>query len=76
MARLKYIPKSATSTARWESMTQDTKRKKKQPWCVFYTPLGRMVSKPAGRKPNYMSDEEWCAAKTPFKNQTIKKGRR
>jgi hypothetical protein len=34
--------------------------------------MGRMVSKPAGKRPRHMHPEEWCAAKTPFKNRVIK----
>jgi len=49
-------------------MSSSVKRREKQEWCAFYTPMGRMVSKPAGRRPRHMHPEDWCAAKTPFKN--------
>ena len=73
MAKMKRIPKSANGPARWKTMSRDTKRKKIKPWCVFYTPLGRMVTKAVGRRPTGMSEEEFCASKTPFKNMVIKR---
>ena len=48
------------------------KRRPLQEWCAFYTPQGRMVSKPAGRRPRHMHPEDWCADKTPFKGKVIR----
>ena len=53
-------------------MSSSVKRRPQQEWCAFYTPAGRMVSKPAGKRPNHMHPEEWCAAKTPFRGKVIR----
>jgi len=50
-------------------MSSSVKRRPTQEWCAFYTPQGRMVSKPAGRRPSNMHPEEWCADKTAFRGQ-------
>ena len=47
----------------WESMSSSVKRRPTQDWCAFYTPQGRMVSKPAGKRPRHMHPEDWCAQK-------------
>ena len=73
MAKMKRIPKSDYGPARWQTMSRDNKRKKIQPWCVFYTPLGRMVTKAVGRRPTGMNEEEFCADKTPFKHLVSRK---
>ena len=72
MAKMKRIPKSDYGPARWETMSRDTRKKKTQPWCAFYTPQGRMVSKPAGKRPRHMHPEDFCADKTPFKGRVIR----
>lgn len=74
--RYKHKSKTSTSDSMWETMSSDIRASQTQDWCEFYTPLGRMVSKPAGKKPSYMADDEWCAAKTPFKNQVIRNPKR
>ena len=48
------------------------KKKKKQDWCVFYTPMGRMVTKPSGKRPRNMHPEDWCADKTPFRGKVVR----
>jgi len=68
MAVRKFVKKS-NGTKMWESMSSSVKRKPKQEWCAFYTPMGRMVSKPAGRRPRHIHPEDWCAYKTPFKGK-------
>jgi len=65
---VRKLRKSSNGTKSWETMSSSVKRRPSQEWCAFYTPQGRMVSKPAGRRPRNMHPEEWCAAKTPFKN--------
>ena len=56
----------------WKTMSSDVKRQEKQDWCAFYTPMGRMVSKPSGKRPRNIHPEDWCAAKTPFKGKVIR----
>jgi len=74
--RYRYRDKANKSDGVWEQTSSDTSPKQQQDWCEFYTPLGRMVSKPAGEKPGYMGYDEWCAAKTPFKNQVRRNPKR
>ena len=69
---MKYVKKTATSPARWVRMSSDVKKRKKQPWAVFYTPLGRMVTKPSTKRKFGMSEEEWAASNTQFKHMRIK----
>ena len=52
----------------WKTISSSVKKKKKQDLCAFYTPMGRMVTKPSGKRPRNMHPEDWCAAKTRFKN--------
>ena len=52
----------------WKPISSSVKKKKKQDWCAFYTPMGRMVTKPSGKRPRNVHPEDWCAAKTRFKN--------
>jgi len=66
------LTKSANGLKTWKRLASDAKRREKQEFCAFYTPAGRMVSKPAGKRPRHMHPEEWCAAKTPFKGKVIK----
>ena len=74
--RYRYRDKKSRSDGAWEQASSDQRYKEKQDWCEFYTPLGRMVTKPSGKKPGYMGYDEWCAAKTPFKNQIISNPKR
>ena len=53
----------------WQTMASDHKTQEKLDWCAFYTPMGRMVSKPSGNRPNNIHPEDWCAEKTPFKGK-------
>tara|TARA_B100000963_G_scaffold18275_1_gene13978 strand:- start:2085 stop:2306 length:222 start_codon:yes stop_codon:yes gene_type:complete len=71
MAVRKFVKKS-NGLKMWESMSSSVKKKPTQDWCAFYTPAGRMVSKPAGKRPRHMHPEEWCADKTPFRGKVIK----
>ena len=68
MAGLKF-KKSSNGTKMWESMSSSVKKRPTQDWCAFYTPMGRMVSKPAGRRPANVHPEDWCAMKTPFRGK-------
>jgi len=72
MAVRKLI-KSSKGERAWKTMSSSVRRREKQDWCAFYTPMGRMVSKPAGRRPRHMHPEDWCADKTPFKGKVIRR---
>lgn len=69
---VKKFKKSSDGTSRWSNMSTSVKRREQQEWCAFYTPQGRMVSKPQGKRPRHMHPEEWCADKTPFKGKVIR----
>ena len=69
---LRKFTKSSTGQKMWKSMSSSVKRRPQQEWCAFYTPAGRMVSKPAGKRPSHMHPEELCAAKTPFRGKVIR----
>ena len=69
---VRRLRKASDGTKAWESMSSSVKRRPEQEWCAFYTPMGRMVSKPAGRRPRNVHPEDWCAAKTPFRNKVIR----
>jgi hypothetical protein len=69
---VRKFKKSANGTKMWESMSSSVKRRPKQDWCAFYTPMGRMVSKPKGKRPRNMHPEDWCADKTPFRGKVIR----
>jgi len=66
---VRKLRKSSDGTKSWETMSSSVKRRPIQEWCAFYTPQGRMVSKPAGRRPRNIHPEDWCAEKTPFRGQ-------
>ena len=66
------LTKSADVLKTWKRLASDIKRREKQEFCAIYTPAGRMVSKPACKRPRHMHPEEWCAAKTPFKGKVIR----
>jgi hypothetical protein len=34
--------------------------------------MGRMVTKPSGKRPRNMHPEDWCADKTPFRGKVIR----
>ena len=69
---VRKFKKSSDGTRMWESMSSSVKRRPTQDWCAFYTPQGRMVSKPAGKRPRHIHPEDWCADKTPFKGKVIR----
>ena len=69
---LRKFTKSSNGEKMSKSMSSSVKRRPQQEWCAFYTPAGRMVSKPAGKRPSHMHPEEWCAAKTPFRGKVIR----
>ena len=69
---LRKFTKSSNGEKMWKSMSSSVKRRPQQEWCAFQTPAGRMVSKPAGKRPSHMHPEEWCAAKTPFRGKVIR----
>lgn len=66
---VRKLVKSSSGEKMWKTMSSSVKRRSQQDWCAFYTPKGRMVSKPAGKRPNHMHPEDWCAEKTPFRGQ-------
>ena len=68
---VRKLTKSSNGTKAWESMSSSVKRRPQQEWCAFYTPMGRMVSKPAGKRPRHMHPD-WCADKTAFKGKVIR----
>ena len=69
---VRKLVKASDGTKSCESMSSSVKTRPDQEWCAFYTPMGRMVSKPAGRRPRHLHPEEWCADKTPFKGKVIR----
>jgi len=71
MARMRFKPKRANSDALWEAMSSDIHSSSKQPLVEFYTPLGRMVTRPSDPRQDWMSYDQWASAKTPFKNSVI-----
>jgi|TARA_B110000285_G_C15130417_1_gene623192 hypothetical protein len=68
MATRKF-KKTAKGDMLWQTMASDVKVRAKQDWCAFYTPMGRMVSKPQGKRPSNIHPEDWCAEKTPFRGK-------
>lgn len=66
---VRKLVRASDGTKMWESMSSSVKKRPQQEWCAFYTPMGRMVSKPAGKRPSNIHPEDWCAYKTQFKNQ-------
>ena len=69
---VRKFKKSSNGTKMWESMSSSVKRRPHQDWCAFYTPQGRMGSKPQGKRPRHVHPEDWCADKTPFKGRIIR----
>ena len=69
---VRKFTKSARGVKMWKVMSSSVKRRPKQEWCAFYTPAGRMVTKPGGKRPRHIHPEEWCAAKTPFRGKVIR----
>ena len=65
---VRKLTKSSEGDMIWKTISSSVKKKKKQDWCAFYTPMGRMVTKPSGKRPRNVHPEDWCAAKTRFKN--------
>lgn len=66
---VRKLVRASNGTKMWESMSSSVKKRPQQEWCAFYTPMGRMVSKPAGKRPSNIHPEDWCAYKTQFRNQ-------
>ena len=69
---VKKFKKSSNGLYMWETISSSVQRRPKQDWCAFYTPQGRMVSKPAGRRPRDVHPEDWCSLKTQFKGKVIR----
>ena len=63
---VRRLTKSSEGDKIWKTISSSVKKKPKQDWCVFYTPMGRMVNKPSGKRPRNMHPEDWCADKTPL----------
>jgi hypothetical protein len=73
MARMrkKVLSKRATNASLWEKAASDVSKRQKQPLAEFYTPLGRMVTRPSDVKKDWMSYDQWASSKTPFKDMVI-----
>jgi hypothetical protein len=69
---VRRLTKSSQGDMIWKTISSSVKKKKKQDWCVFYTPMGRMVNKPSGKRPRNMHPEDWCADKTPFRGKVVR----
>ena len=69
---VRKLTKSSEGDMIWKTISSSIRKKPKQDWCVFYTPMGRMVNKPSGKRPRNMHPEDWCAAKTPFRGKVIR----
>jgi len=69
---VRKLTKTAQGDKLWKTMSSDSRPREKEDWCVFYTPMGRMVSKPAGKRPRNVHPEDWCAEKTPFRGKVIR----
>ena len=66
---VRRLTKSSEGDKIWKTISSSVKKKPKQDWCVFYTPMGRMVNKPSGKRPRKVHPEDWCADKTPFRGK-------
>ena len=66
---VRRLTKSSEGDMIWKTISSSVTKKPKQDWCVFYTPMGRMVNKPSGKRPRNIHPEDWCADKTPFKGK-------
>lgn len=71
MAKIKFKKKTANDDSMWETMSSDVSTRQKRPLAEFYTPLGRMVTRPSDEMKAWMSYDQWASAKTPFKNMVI-----
>jgi hypothetical protein len=69
--RKRVLSKRATDASLWEKAASDVSTRQKQPLAEFYTPLGRMVTRPSDIKKDWMSYDQWASAKTPFKDMVI-----
>jgi len=69
---VRRLTKSSEGDMIWKTISSSVRKKSKQDWCVFYTPMGRMVNKPSGKRPRSMHPEDWCADKTPFRGKVIR----
>ena len=47
---VRRLTKSSEGDMIWKTISSSVKKKPKQDWCVFYTPMGRMVNKPSGKR--------------------------
>jgi|TARA_R110001592_G_scaffold26326_5_gene98679 hypothetical protein len=68
MASIK-LTKSSNGLKSWKLIATDKKKREAGEWCAFYTPAGRMVSKPAHKRKRGTHPEDFCAEKTPFKGK-------
>jgi len=69
---VRRLTKSSEGDMIWKTISSSVRKKKKQDWCVFYTPMGRMVNKPSGKRSRNMHPEDWCADKTPFRGKVVR----
>ena len=69
---VRKLTKSSEGDMIWKTISSSVRKKPKQDWCVFYTPMGRMVNKPSGKRPRNMHPEDLCANKTPFRGKVIR----
>jgi len=69
--RRRVTSKKATNASLWEKASSDVSKRQKQSLAEFYTPLGRMVTRPSDSKKDWMSYDQWASAKTPFKDMVI-----
>ena len=69
---VRKLTKSSEDDMIWKTISSSVRKKPKQDWCVFYTPMGRMVNKPSGKRPRNVHPEDWCADKTPFRGKVIR----
>ena len=47
---VRRLTKSSEGDMIWKTISSSVRKKPKQDWCVFYTPMGRMVNKPQGKQ--------------------------
>lgn len=73
MARIRRRDKADRNGNIWETVNKDSRKLNPKPFCEFYTPLGRVVTKgPNRRRRAGESESEYCASLTPFKGMVIK----
>lgn len=74
--RKRLTSKKAKDESLWEMAASDVSKRQKQPLVEFYTPLGRMVTRPSDIKKDWMSQDQWASSKTPFKDMVISNPKR